>query len=334
MNKDMKKIAVSGTQSTGNIHLGNYLGSIANWLKMQDDYQCFFFLADLHAITINISSEQLHSSTLKTAAIYLASGLSPDKVTIFAQSSVKEHAELAWILNCVTPIGWLKRMTQFKDKAGKDQEKACLGLFSYPVLMAADILLYQADTVPVGEDQQQHLELTRDIAGVVNRKFNLNVFKLPEALIQGAITRVMSLKDGLKKMSKSDPSDLSRINLTDSADEIYKKIRKAKTDDIADISYDYQLRPEISNLIDIYSALTNISVENIINRYQSAGFAKFKEELAEVIISNLSPITSKYNELMRNQDYIDAVLKNGSEHASLKASKTIGRVKELFGFIN
>ncbi len=329
----MKKIAVSGTQATGNMHLGNYLGSIINWLKMQDDYQCFFFLADLHAITINRAPEELRSSTLQTTAIYLAAGLSPDKVTIFTQSSIKEHAELAWILNCVTPLGWLKRMTQFKDKAGKDQEKAGLGLFSYPVLMAADILLYQADIVPVGEDQQQHLELTRDIAGVVNRKFDCDVFKLPEALIQGPTTRVMSLKDGLKKMSKSDHSDASRINLSDSNDQIYQKIKKAKTDNIMEISYDPKLRPEISNLIDIYSALSNIKIEEIITRYQGTGFAKFKEELAEVIILNLSPLTKKYNELIQNQDYLYSILRKGADKARSDAAKTIDKVKELFGFI-
>jgi tryptophanyl-tRNA synthetase len=269
----MKKTILSGVQASGSLHLGNYLGAIKNWVKMQEEYNCFFFLADLHAITVDRTSEELRTSIMQTLAIYLAAGLSPDKVTIFAQSMVKEHSELAWILNCVTPLGWLKRMTQFKDKAGKDQDKACLGLFSYPVLMAADILLYQTDIVPVGEDQKQHLELTRDIAGAINRKFNKEVLKVPEPLIGGSATRIMSLRDGRKKMSKSDISDLSRINLKDDADLIYQKIKKAKTDHLTEISYDKENRPEISNLIDIYANLSETNIETITKNYQNKGFA-------------------------------------------------------------
>lgn len=330
----MKKTALSGTQTTGNCHLGNYLGSIVNWVNMQNDYNCLFFLADLHAITVDRTEQELNSSIYSTAAIYLSCGLDLEQTTIFTQSSVRELTELAWIFNCVTPIGWLKRMTQFKDKAGKNQETAGLGLFSYPVLMAADILIYKADVVPVGEDQKQHLELTRDIAGVINRKCGREVFKLPIPLIQGSATRIMSLKDGRKKMSKSDESDLARINLTDSADQIVQKIKKAKTDSIVEISYDHDQRPEISNLIDIYSALSSNSIEEIITKYQAVAFAKFKHDLAELIVEKLMPINSKYNELMKNQDYLLAVLEKGGEKAATIAAKTLKEVKELFGFIN
>ncbi|WP_341789456.1 tryptophan--tRNA ligase [Rickettsia endosymbiont of Polydrusus tereticollis] len=329
----MKKTILSGVQATGSLHLGNYLGAIKNWVKMQEEYNCFFFLADLHAITIERTPEELKNSIMQTLAIYLAAGLSPDKVTIFAQSMVKEHSELAWILNCVTPLGWLKRMTQFKDKAGKTPEKACLGLLSYPVLMAADILLYQADCVPVGEDQKQHLELTRDIAGVINRKFNKEVLKVPEPLIGGTAARIMSLKDGRKKMSKSDSSDSSRINLKDNADLIQQKIKKAKTDHLTEISYDKENRPEISNLIDIYANLSEANIETITQNYQNKGFAKFKEDLAEIITSQLQPIHSKYLDLMNNQDYLLRVLHNGAEKASARATKTVTEVKELFGFV-
>lgn len=328
----MKKIALSGCQVTGILHLGNYLGSIINWLKIQDEYNCFFFLADLHSITIDRLPSELNSSILQTTAIYLASGLSPDKTVIFAQSMVKEHAELAWILNCVTPLGWLKRMTQFKDKAGKDQEKACLGLFSYPVLMAADILLYQADIVPVGEDQKQHLELTRDVAAVINRKFDQEILKIPEPLIQSG-ARIMSLKDGRKKMSKSDQSDFSRININDHADQIRQKIRKAKTDHLAEISYDRLARPEISNLIDIYANLSGDSIDSIILRYQYTGFNKFKDDLADIIISTLERINSKYNDLMNNQDYLIKILQNGADKARIPAEKTLVEIKRKFGFV-
>ncbi|MCZ6909895.1 MAG: tryptophan--tRNA ligase, partial [Rickettsia endosymbiont of Ixodes persulcatus] len=307
----MKKTVLSGVQATGSLHLGNYLGSIRNWVKMQEEYNCFFFLADLHAITVDIKPSELNNSIMEVLAIYMAAGLESDKVTIFAQSMVKEHSELAWLLNCVTPLGWLKRMMQFKDKAGSDQEKACLGLFSYPVLMAADILIYKADIVPVGEDQKQHLELTRDIAGVINRKFNKEILKIPEPLINGSGTRIMSLRDGLKKMSKSDISDFSRINLKDDNDLIHQKIKKAKTDHLSFVSYDKETRPEISNLLDIYRSLSEESLEKIIDNYQNQGFAKFKEDLAEIIITNLQPIRDKYLELMNNQEYLLKILHKG-----------------------
>ncbi|MFP3120127.1 tryptophan--tRNA ligase [Rickettsia sp. R2] len=326
----MKKTVLSGVQATGSLHLGNYLGAIKNWVKMQEEYNCFFFLADLHAITVDIKPSELNNSIMEVLAVYLAAGLNPDKVTIFAQSMVKEHTELAWLLNCVTPLGWLKRMTQFKDS---DQDKACLGLFSYPVLMAADILIYKADIVPVGEDQKQHLELTRDIAGVINRKFNKEILKVPEVFISETGTRIMSLRDGLKKMSKSDISDFSRINLKDDNDLIHQKIKKAKTDHLSFVSYDQETRPEISNLLDIYSSLSEESLEKIIGNYQNQGFAKFKEDLAEIIITNLQPIRDKYLELMNDKEYLLKILHTGAEKARIRASETVNEVKEQFGFV-
>ncbi|ABV75054.1 tryptophanyl-tRNA synthetase [Rickettsia akari str. Hartford] len=329
----MKKTVLSGVQATGSLHLGNYLGSIRHWVKMQEEYNCFFFLADLHSITVDIKPSELNNSIIGVLAVYLAAGLNPDKVTIFAQSMVKEHAEFAWLLNCVTPLGWLKRMTQFKDKAGSDQEKAYLGLFSYPVLMAADILIYKADIVPVGEDQKQHLELTRDIAGVINRKFDKEILKVPEPLISGSGTRIMSLRDGLNKMSKSDISDFARINLKDDNDLIHQKIKKAKTDHLSFVSYDKETRPEISNLLDIYRSLSEESLEKIINNYQNQGFTKFKEDLAEIIITNLQPIRDKYLELMNDKEYLLKILRSGAEKASIRASETVNAVKEQFGFV-
>ena len=333
MQQNIKKTVLSGAQTTGNLHLGNYLGAINNWLFMQHDYECFFFLADLHAITVPQRPEDLHASIIKTAASFIASGIDSDKSTIFAQSMVPEHTELAWIFNCVTPLGWLRRMTQFKDKAGDDQEIAPLGLFSYPVLMAADILLYQAHYVPVGEDQKQHLELTRDIAGVINRKFKKEVFRLPEALITGEATRVMSLKDGTKKMSKSDESDLSRINLSDSAEAIAQKIKKAKTDSIAEI-YSHPDRPEMNNLVNIFASVSDQDKNSIYEQYKNSGTGRFKNDLAEVIIAKLAPITSEYNRLLQNQDYLLKILEHGAEKAKVRAAKTLKEVKELMGFLN
>ena len=326
----MKKTALSGVQTTGNLHLGNYLGSISNWLTMQDEYNCFFFLADLHSLTAIQNPEQLRQSTIESAAMYLASGLDPKKSTIFLQSHIKEHCELAWILNCVTPIGWLKRMTQFKDKAGKKQDNANTGLFTYPILMAADILLYNADVVPVGDDQKQHLELTRDIAGAVNRRFNKEILITPEPLIQGSATRVMSLRDGTKKMSKSDESEASRINLTDDADTITKKLKKAKTDNIAEITYDSG-RPEITNLINIFCAISSNTPEQIVNTYEGQGFAKFKNDLAELIISQLQPIQTEYNKIINDQNYINQTLNDGAAKAREIAQQTCKKVMNEFG---
>ncbi len=330
----MKKRIISGIQATGRLHIGNYLGAIKNWIKMQDDFDPIFFLADLHAITIEKDPEELRFSIVSSMATYLACGLDPKKSILFAQSNVKEHSELAWILNCFTPIGWLKRMTQFKDKAGKSQEEASLGLFSYPVLMAADILLYNADFVPVGEDQKQHIELTRDIAGVINRKFGYEVFVVPDIIITKDAARIMSLRDGTKKMSKSDISDKSRINLDDSKELIREKIRKAKTDLLPFISYDPIERPDISNLIKIYAAFANQPIEYVVDEYQGKNFSEFKECLADVIIDDIFPITEKYKDYMKNEDYLRSIMQDGAKRAEAIASKNLYRIKELLGYIN
>lgn len=329
----MAKRAISGIQSTGNLHLGNYLGAIRHWVDMQDDYECFYFLADLHAITISQDPQDLHNSILSTTAALIASGIDTTKTTLFAQSDVKEHSELAWILSCNTPLGWLKRMTQFKDKAGKNQDNASTGLLTYPVLMAADILLYNADVVPVGEDQKQHLELTRDIAGSINSRFSQNILKIPEPLIQGKTTRVKSLRDGTKKMSKSNPSDASRINLSDSKDDIISKIKKAKTDSFEHVSYE-EARPEISNLLEIFSELSGISIDKIVLEYENSGFAKFKSDLADCLAEKISPINTEYNKLLTDKSYLIDQLKIGSERAREEAVETLLQLKEKFGFVN
>lgn len=328
-----KKRVLSGIQATGTVHIGNYLGAIRHWVLMQEEYECFYFLADLHAITVPQEPENLRNAIYSTMAALIASGVDINKSVLFAQSDVKEHAELAWILNCMTPMGWLKRMTQFKDKAGKDQESASCGLFSYPVLMAADILLYEADLIPVGEDQKQHIELARDIAGAVNRKFNKELLRVPEPLIQGQSVRVKSLKDGAKKMSKSDPSDLSRINLSDSKDEIISKIKKAKTDSFDYISYG-DTRPEISNLLEIFASFSGSSIEKLSAEYEKAGFAKFKSDLAELVAEKLSPINIRYNELLRDKAFLNEAMIIGKEKASSYAAKTVAKVKKEFGFPN
>lgn len=329
----MKKRVLSGVQATGNLHLGNYLGAIKRWVSMQNEHECFFFLADLHAITIEREPEELRSSIFQGIASYLACGLDPEKSVIFAQSSIKEHAELSWILNCFTPIGWLKRMTQFKDKAGKSQEHASTGLFTYPVLMAADILLYNADYVPVGEDQKQHIELARDIAGAMNRKLGRYVLLMPEPMIQKESARIMSLRDGTKKMSKSDESDKARINLSDNAEQIADKLRKAKTDSHSHISYDAANRPDVSNLITIYSALSGRSVGDILSLYEGKGFSVFKNDLVDVVVSSLAPISVKYHDYLKNKDYLQDVLKQGAIKAEPVAAKTLKEVKELLGYI-
>ncbi|MES2214611.1 MAG: tryptophan--tRNA ligase [Pseudomonadota bacterium] len=328
----MKKRVLSGMQATGNPHLGNYLGAIKNWVEMQDEYECFYMLADLHAITIERPPVELHSSILQSIAAYLASGLDPDKATLFAQSTVPEHSELAWILSCFTPIGWLKRMTQFKDKAGKSQENAGTGLFTYPVLMAADILLYKADYVPVGEDQKQHIELTRDIAGVLNRKFGSEVLPVPEPFIKKEAARIMSLRDGTKKMSKSDISDQSRINLSDNADLISQKIKKAKTDSESYISYDRANRPDVSNLVDIYAALSGKTHDAVVELYDSRGFFEFKNDLADLAVTAISPITERYNEYMKDEEYLLKVIEKGGEKAREVARKTLKEVQILLGY--
>lgn len=325
---------LSGVQPTGNLHLGNYLGAIRNWVSLQDSHECLFMLADLHAITVPQDPEKLRAHVRETAAAYIACGIDPEKSAIFHQSAVSAHCELTWILSCNTPLGWLNRMTQFKEKAGRDRENALLGLYSYPVLMAADILAYKATHVPVGEDQKQHLELCRDIAGAFNRNYNKEVFPLPEPVILGQATRVMSLRDGTKKMSKSEESDYSRINLTDDAEAITLKIRKAKSDLLSGISYDEKARPEAANMLNIYASLKGISLEAAVKECDGKNFSGFKQMLSEVAVAHLSPITQKMRELMADVSYIDGVLAKGVERARDIAGETMKEVKDLVGFLD
>ena len=325
----MKRV-VSGIQPSGMMQLGNYLGAIKNWLPLQENNQCLFFLADLHTITVPQNSVTLKNNIILTAATYLSCGIDPSRSILFAQSSVPAHTELGWILSCMTSLGWLERMTQFKDKAGNESARASLGLFSYPVLQAADILIYKADFVPVGEDQRQHLELTRDVASAFNRYTNSNYFHLPEAIIMKQASRIMSLRDGTKKMSKSDPSDFSRINLTDDADLIIQKMKKAKSDSIAEIYYDKENRPEVSNLIDIYESLSQTKINNL----EGKQFGHFKQELAELIIEKIVPIGNKIKDLATNDaTYVKQVLKDGSQRAASIADINIQKIKDLCGFI-
>ena len=333
----MSKKIFSGVQPTGNLHLGNYLGAIKNFVELQNDKgnHCIFCVVDLHAITVKQDPKELKNNIRETAATFIASGINPDNNIIFNQSMVSAHSEAAWILSCVSRIGWLNRMTQFKEKAGKDKEKASIGLYSYPVLMAADILLYDATHVPVGDDQKQHLELCRDIAQKFNNDFNAPEFlRVPEPLIQKQFSRIMSLKDGLKKMSKSDPSDLSRINLTDSKDEIVNKIKKAKTDPLPLPNNIDELveRPEAENLLGIYSSLKNQSLQNSIDEFSGKNFSEFKIELSDVLVEKIEPISKKIKELLNDEKYLDTILLEGSKKADIVASKKIKEIKELVGF--
>jgi tryptophanyl-tRNA synthetase len=325
------KRILSGVQPTGNLHLGNYLGAIRNWVKMQGGHECFFMLADLHAITVPQEPALLKRQARETAAAYIACGIDPEAHAIFPQSAVSGHAELAWVLSCHAPLGWLNRMTQFKEKAGKDKEKAVLGLYSYPVLMAADILLYKATHVPVGEDQKQHLELARDIAGAFNRHYGTEVFPLPEPIIMGEATRVMSLRDGTKKMSKSDPSDYSRIHLTDDADTIAQKIRKAKSDMEPGVTYDVEKRPESSNLLTLYAALSGESMDSVKAQFAGAQFSQFKKQLEEVAVAHLAPISARMRELMAAPAELDRILARGIEKARAVSDATMREVKEMVG---
>ncbi len=325
---------LSGVQPTGNLHLGNYLGAIRNWVALQNQHECYFMLADLHAITVPQEPESLRKAVREVAAAYIACGIDAEKCAIFPQSAVTGHAELSWILSCETPLGWLNRMTQFKEKAGKDKEKAVLGLYGYPVLMAADILLYKATHVPVGEDQKQHLELARDIAGAFNRHYGVDFFPLPEPLILGANTRVMSLRDGTKKMSKSDESDYSRINLTDDADTIAQKFRKAKSDMVEGKSYNDESRPEAQNLLAMYAAFTNQGMELAAAEVDSLNFSAFKQKLTDAAVSHLSPITAKMRELVANPDHLDTILKRGVEKARTLSGQTMREVKDRVGFLS
>jgi tryptophanyl-tRNA synthetase len=323
----------SGVQPTGNLHLGNYLGAIRHWVRMQDSHECIFGIMDLHAITVAQDPAALRNATREVAAALIASGIDPQKSILFPQSSVSVHAELAWILGCHTPLGWLNRMTQFKEKAGKQRDNASLGLYGYPVLMAADILGYKATHVPVGEDQKQHLELARDIAGAFNRAYGSEYFPLPEPLILGEATRVMSLRDGKAKMSKSDASDMSRINLTDDADTIANKFKKAKTDLIDGITYDPENRPEVANLLNIFAALSDVPRKEIEARYAASGFGQFKKDLTDLAVDKLAPMTSKMRVLMDDPANIDSFLAVGAERAAEMAGKHLDEIKDIVGFL-
>ncbi len=329
-----KQRVLSGVQPTGNLHLGNYLGAIRNWVGMQQTHECLFMLADLHAITVAQDPAQLRKNTRETAAAYIACGIDPEKSAIFPQSAVSGHSELAWILSCHAPLGWLNRMTQFKEKAGKDKEKAVLGLYSYPVLMAADIILYKATHVPVGEDQKQHLELARDIAGAFNRHYGVEYFPLPEPLIMGEATRVMSLRDGTKKMSKSDPSEYSRIHLTDDAETLAQKIRKAKSDMEDGIDYNQEKRPEVANLLTLYAAMKGITIKDAVTECSGDNFSAFKKKLEEVTVAHLSPISTRMRELLSDPAELDRLLKRGTEKALELAEAHMREVKEIIGFLS
>ena len=333
----MKKKIFSGVQPTGNLHLGNYLGAIRNFVDLNnnDNNKCIFCVVDLHAITISQNPKDLRNNIRETVATFLASGINPKKSIIFNQSQVSAHSELAWILSCTARMGWLNRMTQFKEKAGKDKEKASIGLYSYPVLMAADILLYDTTHVPVGDDQKQHLELCRDIAQKFNNDFKVDdFFKIPEPLIQKKFSRIMSLKDGLKKMSKSEISDLSRINLTDDTDKIINKIKKAKTDPLPMPTNKEELdqRPEAKNLIGIYSSLTDIKIEKIINEFSGKNFSEFKENLAQVLVEKLQPISTEIKKLLSEESFLDQILFEGAEKADKIATNKIKKIHEIMGF--
>jgi len=326
---------LSGIQPTGNLHIGNYLGALKNWVRLQAEYDCIFCIVDLHAITVPQDPAALRQSTREVAATYIAAGIDAEKATIFNQSTVSAHAELGWILTCLTPLGWLNRMTQFKDKAGKNKESVGLGLYSYPVLMAADILIYQATHVPVGEDQKQHLELARDLAQTFNRQFGQDYFPLPEPQIMGPATRVMSLRDGSKKMSKSDLSDYSRINMTDDADTIALKIRKAKTDPLPlpDSVEAAKARPEAENLLSIYAALTDASLAATVAEFAGSEFSRFKETLAEVAVAKLAPIAEARARILADVGALDGILRRGAERANAIAQPNLAAIKDLVGLL-
>ena len=333
----MNKKIFSGVQPTGNLHLGNYLGAIKNFVQLQNDKKnnCIYCVVDLHSITVKQDAKTLKNNVRETTAAFIASGLDPEKSIIFNQSRVSAHAEGAWILGCVSRMGWLSRMTQFKEKAGKDKEKASVGLYVYPVLMASDILLYDSTHVPVGEDQKQHLELCRDIAQKFNHDFNSPDFlKVPEPLIQKDFARIMSLKDGLKKMSKSEPSDFSRINLTDDKDLIINKIKKAKTDNLPMPGTDDNLknRPEVLNLLGVYSSLSNDNLEKVKSKFEGKNFSLFKNNLSDLVVDKIVPIGKNINKLLQDKKYLDEILDKGVEKADNLATKKIAEIKSLVGF--
>jgi len=331
---DKKKLVFSGVQPTGNLHLGNYLGALKNFVKLQSQAECIYCVVDLHAITVFQDPIELKNNTLETVAGFIATGLDHKKSIIFNQSSISGHAELAWIFNCVSRVGWLNRMTQFKDKVGKDKEKASVGLYIYPNLMAADILLYKSTHVPVGADQKQHLELCRDIAQKFNSDFKKNVFPLPEPLIQENISRVMSLRDGTKKMSKSDESNYSRIDLKDSADEINKKIKKAKSDSssIPDNLNALAEKPEAMNLISIYASLSEMSLDQALNEVKGKEYSYLKNKLSEVLVEKICPVGKEIKKLLEDRSFLEKVLKEGIEKAKVKAERNLKEIKNVVGF--
>jgi tryptophanyl-tRNA synthetase len=344
MSKSFTPRVFSGMQPTGNLHLGNYLGAMLNWIRMQDTHETVYCVVDMHAITLWQEPKALRQAIRDVTAAFLACGLDPKRSVIFNQSQVSAHAELGWIFNCVARLGWMNRMTQFKEKAGKDKEKASVGLYTYPTLMAADILAYRATHVPVGEDQKQHLELTRDIAqkfnidfadAIADAGFTDGFFPLTEPVIQGPATRVMSLRDGTKKMSKSDPSDLSRINLTDTADDIGKKIRKAKTDadGIPSEAEGLKGRPEAENLVGIYAALASVPVAEVLSQFGGGQFSGFKSALAELAVAKLSPVTAEMRRYQADPGHVDAVLADGATRARAIANPILRDVKSIVGFI-
>ena len=334
MTKPTKRI-LSGVQPTGNLHLGNYLGALRNWVRLQQEYECFYCLVDLHAITVQQDPAALRASTRDGAAALLAMGVDPKKSAVFVQSNVPAHAELGWIFNCIARLGWLDRMTQFKEKAGKHKERSTVGLYVYPTLMAADILVYLATHVPVGDDQRQHLELTRDIAQSFNSQYGVEYFPLPEALILGEATRVMSLRDGTKKMSKSDESDYTRINLTDTPDLTAQKIRKARTDPepLPGSPAGLESRAEAKNLVGIFAALSDRTPAEVLRDYDGAQFSKFKEDLAELTTAKIGPITTEMRRLLADPGYVDSVLRDGAERARAAADPIVRDVKEIVGFL-
>jgi len=326
----------SGIQPTGNLHLGNYLGAIRNWVSLQDDFECIFCVVDLHAITVWQDPSELRSNTREVAAAMIAAGVDAKKHVIFNQSQVSAHAELAWIFNCVARMGWLNRMTQFKEKAGKNRENASVGLYAYPNLMAADILAYKATHVPVGEDQKQHLELARDIAQKFNNDFGVDFFPIIEPVITGEATRVMSLRDGTNKMSKSDPSENSRINMVDDSDQIARKIRKAKTDPDAlpDSKEGFDGRPEAANLMSIYAALSNTTMDSVLTEFGGQQFSTFKQALADLAVSELSPIQDEMRRLIAEPDYVDGILQEGAQRARELSAPVIRDVHDVLGFLH
>jgi tryptophanyl-tRNA synthetase len=330
------KRILSGIQTTGNLHLGNYLGAIRNWGEMQADYDCFLFLADLHAITVPHDPKTLAENTYKVAATYLACGIDPERSTIFVQSHLSAHSELAWLFNCITPLNWLERMIQFKEKAIKQGENVGVGLLDYPVLQAADILLYEPDLVPVGEDQKQHIELTRDIAARLNFQFGTPkkpILKVPEPLIKADGARVMSLTDGTKKMSKSDPSEQSRIELSDSPEQIAQKLKRAKTDLVRGLEFDNPERPECQNLLTLYMLLSGQTKEAVATECADMGWGQFKPLLTETVVTALKPIYETYTALMQDRTHLESVLKAGNEKAAEIAEGTLLKVKDALGYM-